>query len=120
MTDRWRGNSDVFLMEPSRWPPAENAGTIVPPFPEPDEPELSPRERYKRKLARAWMNTNQPQNFSRLPVQNTVEQIVVPAAQAWNKGAGVTPEEIESNRAAARRELAERQAKAWQSRVSHL
>jgi hypothetical protein len=116
--NRWAGNSDVFLMEPFRWPPenVDNAESDI----NISEPDLSPREAFKRKLSRAWMSTNQPQNFSRLPVQNTVEQIVVPAARAWNKGAGITPEEIEANRAAARRELAERQAKAWQSRVSHL
>ena len=122
MTDRWRGNSDVFMMpQPARWPLPVAAP--LPPEPDVDEALLSPRARYKRKLSRAWLNTNQPENFNRLPVQTSVEQVVVPAAQAWNKGAGagtVTPEEIEQRRAAARQEFAERQSKAWQSRLYHL
>jgi hypothetical protein len=47
MNDRWRGNSDVFLMEPFRWPPenVDNAESDIN-ISEPDEPELSPREKY--------------------------------------------------------------------------
>jgi hypothetical protein len=109
--------SAVFINSGVRFgdPPAVNP-------PEPDDPNLTPRQNFKNRLARAYLNTNQPQNFSRLPVQNPVEQVVMPAAQAWNKGAGdpVTPEEIEERRAAARREFAERQSKAWQSRVYHM
>jgi hypothetical protein len=115
MSDRWRGNSDVFLMDPSRWPPAP-----VEPPDEVDEPELSPREKYKRKLARAWMNSKSPRYWTDPPV-DPVTAITTPAAINPRKGSGpVTPEEIAEFRARERQAFAERISRQWASNLAHL
>jgi hypothetical protein len=122
MSDRWRGNSDVFLMEASRWPPAEGqAGTIVPASTgEPDEPELSPREEYKRKLSRAWLRSKPPKYWTEPPV-DPVTAVVVPAAVNPRKGSGpLTEEEIELFRALQRLEFAAELRQRWQNNVMHL
>jgi hypothetical protein len=122
MTDRWRGNSDVFLMDPVRWPPAEaSSEQLFESNTEPDEAEeLSPRDRWKRKLARAWMNSNSPRYWTEPPV-DPVTAITTPAAINSRKGSGaVTPEEIEAFKARERAAFAERISRQWASNLAHL
>jgi hypothetical protein len=119
MSDRWRGNSDVFMMDPFRWPPSNILDENID-SPEPDEPELSPREKYKRKLARAWMNSNSPRYWAEPPV-DPVTAITTPAAINPRKGSGpVTPEEIAEFRARERQAFAERISRQWISNLAHL
>jgi hypothetical protein len=119
MNDRWAGNSDVFMFEPSRWPPAP---VELPD--EPDEPgeaeELSPRDRYKRKLSRAWMNSNSPKYWTEPPI-DPVEQVTVPAAVNPAKGSGpVTAEEIAEFKANEREEFKRQLTERWRNNLMHL
>jgi hypothetical protein len=116
MSNRWAGNSDVFMSSPSRWPePA------APPAAEPVlDAGLPAYERFKRSLSTAWKNPASPKNWD-LPLVGSAQQ-ALSSPKAWNKGAGATPAEIEEYRAHAgeRAEFASRLRQRWRSNLSHL
>jgi hypothetical protein len=108
--------SSVFIQDPG--PRFGDLPAAAPP--EPDEPELSPREAFKKKLARAWMNSAAPRTWDEPPT-DPVTAVVVPAAINTRKGSGaVTPEEIERYRVAEQKAFQERLQRQWISNLSHL
>jgi hypothetical protein len=117
MTDRWRGNSNVFMMDVPRWPP-EPADD-----PPPDSPEveqLTPRERHKRAISRAWLTSTAQPRYWEMPVVDPMAQVVVPAASNPAKGSGPTLVEIERHRAAEQAAFVERLRQRWINNLSHL
>ena len=114
MTDRWRGNSDVFVMDAPRWPPKPAAAP-----PEPDEPRLSQREKWKRKLERAYLDPHAPKYWNDPPI-DPVTTITTPAVVNPREGAGLTLEEIEQRRVAQQTEFARQLAERWLWNVAHL
>jgi hypothetical protein len=109
--------SAVFIMDRgARFgdPPAVN-----PPEPDPD-PDLTPYERHKRDLARAWLTSTAQPRYWEMPVVDPVAQVVVPAASNPAKGSGPTPYEIERHRAAEQAAFVERLRQRWINNLSHL
>jgi hypothetical protein len=116
-------NSDVFMLpQPPRWndPLPYSVRRFSHATDDASEPKLSPREKYKRKLARAWMNSAAPRYWDEPPI-DPVTAVVVPAAINPRKGSGpVTAEEIERHRAAEQATFVERLQRRWISNLSHL
>jgi hypothetical protein len=108
--------TSVFIMDPG--PRFGDPPRAAPP--EEAEPELSPREKYKRKLSRAWLNSKSPRYWTEPPV-DPVTAVLVPAAVNPRKGSGpLTEEEIELFRALQRLEFAAELRQRWQNNLMHL
>jgi hypothetical protein len=108
--------SAVFIMD--RGVRSGDAPRAAPP--ESDEPELSPREKYKKKLARAWLYPAAPRYWDPPPI-DPIEQVTVPAAINPAKGSGpVTAEEIAEFKANEREEFIRQLTERWRNNLFHL
>jgi hypothetical protein len=118
MIDRYRGNSDAFIMDVPRWPPAPVNDQEEP---EPEPEQLSPRDLYKRKLARQWIDPRAPKYWE-MPPANSVAQVAVPSAANPPKGSGppLSEEEIALYRALFRAEYISSLRARWQNDLYHL
>jgi hypothetical protein len=107
--------SSVFILEPSRWPPPV---ADSPPDP-PEVEQLSPYERHKRALARAWLYPAAPRYWEP-EIRSPVAVITTPSSANAQKGSGPTLAEIERHRAAEQAAFAERLRQRWINNLSHL
>jgi hypothetical protein len=107
--------SRVFIMEPSRWPPEPAADPPAEP-----EPALSPYEKFKYDISRAWLRTAAPRYWDP-QVLDPVETVTTPSWRNPVKGAGpVTAEEIAEYKANEREEFKRQLSERWRNNLYHL